>query len=426
VNLDMTFHDLITAPHLTWAIAALATGGVILRPWRLPEAVWAVLGAAVLVALGLLPGREALAAVGKGTDVYLFLIGMMLLAELARREGLFDHVAALAARQATGSARRLFALVYLVGTVVTVFLSNDATAVVLTPAVYAAAKAAKTEPLPHLLVCAFIANAASFVLPISNPANLVIFGSHMPPLLTWLGRFALPSVLAIAATYVALRLTQASALRRDGATEITVPPLSAGGRMAAYGIGATAIVLLGASAADVALGLPTCLAGAVTSAIVLLRRRAAPWGMLKGVSWAILPLVAGLFVLVEGLARTGLIAALSQALQEAAQDSVAAASWGAGILLALACNAMNNLPAGLIAGSAVAAAPVPARVTSALLIAVDLGPNLSVTGSLATILWLVALRREGFHISAWSFLKLGAVVMPPALVLALAGLMVAG
>ena len=155
----------------TWSIAALAAGGVILRPWRLPEAIWAVLGAAALVALGLLPWTEALTGVLKGLDVYLFLIGMMLLAELARHEGLFDWLAALAAEYAHGSPQRMFTLIYVVGTLVTVFLSNDATAIVLTPAVYAAARAAGAEPLPYLFVCAFIANAASFVLPISNPAK---------------------------------------------------------------------------------------------------------------------------------------------------------------------------------------------------------------------------------------------------------------
>src|SRR6266404_9166134 len=204
-----------TAQSATWAIAAIATLGVIVRPWRLPEAIWAVLGAMALVVLALLPWTNALQAIGKGTDVYLFLVGMMLLAELARKEGLFDWLAALAARQARGSPRRLFALVYAVGTVVTVFLSNDATAVVLTPAVYAAAKAAKAEPLPYLFICAFIANAASFVLPISNPANLVVFGSHMPPLLLWLAQFGLPSVLAIGVTYVSLRLSLRTALQRE-------------------------------------------------------------------------------------------------------------------------------------------------------------------------------------------------------------------
>src|SRR6201999_1269465 len=114
---------------------------------------------------------------------------------------------------ARGSAMRLFTLVYVVGTLVTVFLSNDATAVVLTPAVAAATRTAKVAPLPYLFVCAFIANAASFVLPISNPANLVLYGDHMPPLPVWLLQFALPSVLSIAATFVALRLTQAKELK---------------------------------------------------------------------------------------------------------------------------------------------------------------------------------------------------------------------
>ena len=141
---------------------------------------------------------------------------MMLLAEIAREEGLFDWLAAVATKRAKGSPTRLFLLVYVVGTVVTTFLSNDATAVVLTPAVAAAVKTAKAKnPLPYLFICAFIANAASFVLPISNPANLVIYGSHMPPLLQWLPRYRLPSALSIVATYAVLRWTQRSALSQE-------------------------------------------------------------------------------------------------------------------------------------------------------------------------------------------------------------------
>src|SRR5579885_935201 len=127
------------AHDITWLIAALAILGFIMRPWEMPEAVWAVSGAAILVLGSLLSPNEAWRAVAKGTDVYLFLAGMMLLAELARTEGLFDWVAALAVRWARGAPARLFGLVYLVGIVVTALLSNDATAVVLTPAVYAAA-----------------------------------------------------------------------------------------------------------------------------------------------------------------------------------------------------------------------------------------------------------------------------------------------
>ncbi len=135
----------------TWAIAAAATAGVITRPFGWPEAVWAVAGAALLVGFGLLPVGEALSGVAAGTDVYLFLIGMRLLAEVARQGGLFDWLAARATGLARGSGARLYALVFGVGTVVTIFLSNDATAVVLTPAVAAAAKARR--PSSRCLIC---------------------------------------------------------------------------------------------------------------------------------------------------------------------------------------------------------------------------------------------------------------------------------
>ncbi len=410
-----------------WAIAAVSTGGVIVRPLSLPEAVWAVTGAALLVIAGLLPAADALRGIARGTDVYLFLLGMMVLAELARAEGLFDWLAQHAALRARGSAKRLFTLIYLVGTVVTVFLSNDATAVVLTPAVAAVARAARAEqPLPFLLICAFIANAASFVLPISNPANLVIYGRHMPPLLDWLPRYALPSLVSILATYAVLRLTQRPALRQSIAASVETHTLPAGGKVAAAGIMVTAIVLMVASALDWQLGLPTCIAGAMTALAVLLTSRASPVPILCGISWGVLPLVAGLFVLVEALEKTGLIARIAALLHGAAQRSDAGAAGLAGLVLAVGCNLVNNLPAGLIAGTAVQSAHASPQVTGAVLIGVDLGPNLSVTGSLATILWLSALRRDGQTVGAWTFLKLGIVVMPPALLLALTALIFAG
>ncbi len=405
---------------VTWGIAAVATAGVIVRPWRVPDYVWAATGAAILVLAGLLRPADALEGIQKGTDVYLFLIGMMLLAEVARQAGLFDWLAAHAASHARGSANRLFLLVYLVGTLVTVFLSNDATAVVLTPAVAAVARTAKADSaLPYLLVCAFIANAASFVLPISNPANLVVYGSHMPALLAWLPHYALPSLVSVLGTYGALWFTQRKALRLPVATVTETPALSTEGRVAAAGIVLTALVLMAASALDLPLGLPTCIAGALTAAVVLLSAWQSPWPIVKGISWGVLPLVAGLFILVEALARTGVIAAVATGLRQAEATSATGATWGVGVLLAIACNLVNNLPAGLIAGTAVQSVPA---MTGAVLLGVDIGPNLSVTGSLATILWLAALRREGLEVSARDFLCIGTLVMPAALLPALAAL----
>jgi arsenical pump membrane protein len=413
---------LATSPWTTWSIAIAATAGVIIRPFSWPEFIWAVAGAVLLVLLGLLSSGDALTGIEKGADVYLFLVGMMLLAELARQEGLFDWLAAKSARLAKGSATRLFMLVYAVGTLVTIFLSNDATAVVLTPAVAAVVKAAEAkEPLPYLFICAFIANAASFVLPISNPANLVIYGSHMPPLLRWLPRYALPSVLSILATYVVLRWTQRGRLRHELSADVKVPELPGGGKMAALGIAGTAIVLLLSSGFDIQLGLPTFLAGVGTAVLVLTRSQCGPMTVVQNISWGVLSLVAGLFVLVEALEKTGVTNDLASLLHDLVQRSATLAAWASGVVLALGCNLVNNLPAGLVAGRVVEIAKVPEHARAAVLIGADLGPNLSVTGSLATILWLTALRREGQSVSAWTFLKLGALVMPPALLLALAG-----
>jgi arsenical pump membrane protein len=412
----------VTAEAATLAIAAIATGGVIIRPFNLPEAVWAVGGALLLVIFGLLPVGDAATGVAKGTDVYLFLTGMMLLADLGRQEGLFDWLATFAVRHARGSGKWLFLLTYGVGVVVTVFLSNDATAVVLTPAVYAAAKAAGAKPLPYLLICAFVANAASFVLPISNPANLVVFGQSMPPLAAWLGEFALPSLVAIALTFAALRLNVARAITMPLRSELPPTALSRGGLLAGLGICATGLVLLTASACGVTLGLPTVCAGLATSVLVLILNRQSPWPLMRGISWSVLPLVAGLFVLVEALRKVGVIDALARLLHEAATHSLAWTAAWTGAILALGCNLTNNLPAALVAGSSLAAAQAPSPIVGAALIGVDLGPNLSITGSLATVLWLIALRREGETIDAWHFLKFGMIVMPPALIGALLAL----
>ncbi|MGJ4961422.1 arsenic transporter [Bradyrhizobium sp. HKCCYLRH3061] len=416
----MSLHD----TWLAYAIIIPAIAGVIIRPFRLPEAVWAAAGAILLVALGLLPPADALTGIRNGVDVYLFLIGMMLIAELARREGLFDYLAAYAVEHARGSPQLLFLLVYAVGTLVTVLLSNDATAIVLTPAVYAATRAAGASPLPYLYVCAFIANAASFVLPISNPANLVVFGERMPHLTEWLRQFTLPSMAAIALTYVALWLTQRRALREETLrTDVEKPHLSREGRLAAFGIGAIAAVLLTASALDVQLGLPTFVCGVVTAAAILLIGRQSPWPVIRGISWGVLPLVGGLFVMVEGLSRAGAIGQLSAWLHQGVTSSPHGTAWAAGLITAVADNIANNLPVGLVAGSVATSDHLPHEVIRAILIGVDLGPNISVTGSLATILWLTALRREKIEVTAWQFLKIGLVVTPPTLIAALAAAM---
>jgi arsenical pump membrane protein len=335
----------------------------------------------------------------------------MSLSELAREAGLFDWAAGRVAFLARGSALRLFIMVYGMAVLVTIFLSNDATVVVLTPAVAAMARAAGVAaPLPYLLICAFVANAASFVLPISNPANLVFYGAVLPRLVDWLGLFGVASGLAIVATFAALWATQRAALRAPVSTPAAPAKLGAAGTRAAIGVAGAALVMVLASASGVPLGLPAFLVACASAVLVLAPSRRSPAAMLRGISWEILPLVAGLFVMVSALDAGGAARALGHLLS-------AAPPWAAGLELGLATNLVNNLPAGLLAGHALAGATPQLR--AAAIIGTDLGPNLSVTGSLATLLWLAVLRREGIAMSAGAFLRLGLVVMPPALGLAL-------
>jgi arsenical pump membrane protein len=404
------------SPVVVLPIALLSTAGVLVRPFRVAEAWWAVSGALLLLLTGQLDLAELGRAAGKGTDVYLFLIGMMLIAEMARITGLFDWIAAKAVRQARGSAARLFCIVYAVGIVVTTFMSNDATAVVMTPAVLAAARAAKLErPLPHLFACALIANAASFVLPVSNPANLVVFASRMPDLLEWFGLFLVPSVIAIAVTFAALYWTQRTDLKLGMNTDVPVPPLSRDAKLVAFGIGMMAVLLLTASALGIDLGWPSLIAGVATFAVVFLRARQSALRAAREMSWSVLPLVAGLFVLVEALSKIGVADALARLIAQLHATAPQWSVWAAGIATAVVSNVANNLPAGLIAGATMTASHAPPNVIAATLIGIDLGPNLSVTGSLATVLWLAVLRREGIEVGFLQFLKVGAVVMPLAL-----------
>jgi arsenical pump membrane protein len=410
-------------PALTVAVFAATSAAVVLRPWRLAEAWWAVAGAVLVGALGLLTPRELLQAVHQGWDVYLFLAGMMLLSELARSEGLFDAAAAVAVAHARGSGWRLFTLVYAMGVLVTAFLSNDATAVVLTPAVYAVCQRAGARPLPYLLACALVANAASFVLPVSNPANLVVFGAQLPPLGTWLLRFGPAALAAVALTYAVLVWRFREAILHPVQDAGARTPLSGPARVALAALVVSTVVLMVCSWRGTRLGLPT-LAVALASLVAVggVRGRM-PFGLLRKISWHVLPLVGGLFVLVAALTKAGVARSLADHLLALSERSPALGVWAAGLVPGFVSNLTNNLPAGLMAGSVARAADAAsnaAQLHAAMAVGIDLGPNLSITGSLATLLWLDAIRREGGRVSGWEFLRVGAVAMPLALFAALA------
>jgi len=406
---------------MTLAIAAATFVAILVRPFRVAEAWWAGAGALLLVVTRLVPADVAARAMLRGGDVYLFLLGMMLLAEILRSQGVFERLASHALRAAGSSQTRLFALVFGVGAGVTVFFSNDATAVVLTPAVAGMLARTKVSPYPYVFACAFVANAASFVLPISNPANLVVFAGGLPRLGAWLGSFLVPSLLALVLTFLVLLVAHRVRLRaRLEAHAAALSAPSRGERVATIACALAAAGLVVANSAGAPLGISTL--GLALAAFVALAcvdasvLRTVP----SGVNYAIVPLVAGLFVIVEALDRAGGLAFVRAGLAHAQTFHAPFATLAAGGAIALACNVINNLPVALGVASVFAADPLAAPVVRhGALVAVDLGPNVAVSGSLATLLWMDALRREHLAMDALRFFRHGVAITVPALLAAL-------
>jgi arsenical pump membrane protein len=397
-------------------IAGLALLGVLFRPFKLNEAWWAAGGALALLLVRAISPREAGLALGRGLDVFLFLIGMMALAEFAREEGVFDWIASYAVRSARGSRSRLLLIVYGAGVLTTAFLSNDATIVVLTPAVIEAIARTDARPHAYVFACALVANAASFVLPIANPANLLFFADKMPPLGEWLASFGLASVASVGLTYAALALL----FRHDVAPRLAVhdgiaPPPRA---LASAVLVASAAVLVATSWLNGPLGVVTLALGTAAAVLAMTRERSAPLAIARGIAWPVVVLTAGLFVIVEVLDAAGAASLPRTLFAWAAHQAAPLARIGVAVAAGLTSNVVTNLPVGLDAGKYVGAAHPPAALSAAALVGVNVGPNLTVYGSLATLLWLAVLRRAGVAMTPWRFAAVGIVAAPPALLAA--------
>jgi arsenical pump membrane protein len=343
---------------------------------------------------------------------------MMALAAYAQLAGIFDWIAAHAVRIAGPSRFRLFALVYVAGIGTTALLSNDATIVALTPAVISALRRYDAAPLPYVTLCALVANAASFLLPISNPSNLLVFAGRMPSLQQWFVTFALPSCAAIAVTFAVAWWFFRGDVRGQATNPNAVHP-GALNPFAATLLAAAAIVMVVTSARGGALGEATFACGAIVWVATLVRDRAGAMTIVRGISWRIIALTALLFAIVTALDDRGGFAASRAAL---AWCGHLAAPWSAlatGFIVATASNAINNLPVGLNLGETLPAMHASAHTAAAALIGVNLGPNATVNGSLATLLWLGIVRRANIAVSGLAFARIGLLATIPALALAL-------
>ena len=247
----------------------------------------------------------------------------------------------------------------------------------------------------------------------------------MPPLGQWLASFGVPSLCSIVATFLVLRLYFRKDLSERIEEEVEDCELKPAGKMVLWGLAFVVVVLLTASAFEKDLGLPTCLAALLITAVISIKERASPVKLAKALSWPTIFLVAGLFILVDATESLGLLRYTQMALEWCKSLAPSLGTTVVALGVGVANNIFNNLPLGLVAGATVQATHLQGLLAHAVLVGVDLGPNLSVTGSLATILWLLALRKEKLDVSAWDFLKAGALAMPVAMLASVAGLLAA-
>jgi arsenical pump membrane protein len=417
----------ISAPELPKTLIASFVGlltliGIMTRPFRWNEAIIAMGGAGLLLLLGLISPVDAFSTLCRDWNTFLFFLGMMALSALAEAAGLFDWLAFQAARFARQSARRLFLNIFLLGCLISMVLSNDATALILTPVVYVLVTKLRLPVIPFLFACTFIADTASFLLPVSNPINIIIL-SHFPlDLLTFLRLLLLPSLIVIGINIGVFFLLYRRELQGQFKPE-RLPSANETIKHRGY-FRYTYLILIGVAVAYVlasAMRVPLSLIAAGGASLLLIG--AIGWKQTtlretgKRISWSIFGFIAGMSIVVRSIEDTGLTAAFGNwLLQLSGGNSFGAVMVGtAGA--ALGTNLINNIPMAVVMTSALGSmqhAPVAVQhgFLAATMFGCDLGPNLTTVGSLATVLWLLILRRQGIDVSGLDYFKVGVIVTP--------------
>ena len=404
---------------LTLALVALAVvlGFAMVRPRGWPEAIAAVPAAGLLIALGVISWRDATAEVSRLLPVVGFLAAVLVLARLCDDEGLFRAAGVVMARTTSGNQRRLLAMVFVVAAATTAILSLDATVVLLTPAVLATARTLRVPARPHAYATAHLANSASLLLPVSNLTNLLAFGAAGLSFVGFTAVMTLPWLAAVGVEFVLLRGLFARELSvvptRDTVDEDVEVPVFALVVLALTLVGFAVTSLFGLSPALAAL------AGAVVLGVHgLARGRSTVAGIANALDVPFLAFVLCLGVVVAAVMLNGLDGAMRDVLPT---GDTLPALLGIAVAAALLSNVVNNLPAVLVLLPLVTSSG-PAAVL-AVLIGVNVGPNLTYVGSLANLLWRSVVRRD-IRAGFVEFTRIGLLTTPVTLVIAVLGLWV--
>ncbi|MFF6782908.1 SLC13 family permease [Streptomyces sp. NPDC012510] len=404
-----------TAPAeaLSVFLLVVVLGWAVARPFGLPEAVVAVPAAGIAVAAGAVSLEHARAETELLGPVLGFLAAILLLAKLCDDEGLFQACGAWMASASAGRPRRLLGSTFALASGITAVLSLDATVVLLTPVVFATVARLGARPKPHVYATAHLSNTASLLLPVSNLTNLLAFTASGLTFTRFAALMAAPWAAAVAAEYLVFRRFFAADLdagappaeEAEEAVEPPAPPMFALVTVVCTLAGFVVTSVLGVEPVWAAL------AGAmVLSLRALVRRTATPVALIRSLSLPFLAFVAALGVVVRAVVDNGLADALGRVMPS---GSGLLALLGVAALAALLSNVINNLPAVLVLVPL--AAPLGAGAVLAVLLGVNIGPNLTYAGSLATLLWRRIVHQHEHDVDLGEFTRLGLLTVPAAL-----------
>jgi arsenical pump membrane protein len=394
------------------ALAGTLAAAVVHSRWPV-EAVVAAACAALLVAVGAVSWSAARDALGELGPTVGFLAALLVLAEGCRRDGLFEALGGLMALRARGSPRRLLALVFAVAAAITAVLSLDATIVLLTPVVFATAARLRTSPRPHVYACSHLANSASLLLPVSNLTNLLAFHASGLSFTRFAGLMVLPTAAVIAVEWAGISRFFAIDLGRP--RPAAAPP-GEPTALPRFPLTVLALTLAGFALSSLAGIAPVWVAAAGAVAITapaLARRATTPGALVLAAEPSFLVFVLGLGVIVRAASDNGLTSAAETLLPSG--DTLPSLLLIAAISAVLA-NLVNNLPATLMLVPV--AAPAGSAAILAVLVGVNVGPNLTYVGSLATLLWRRVLHVEDHSVELGEFVRLGALTVPAGIVAA--------